>query len=66
MLNYKIQVPTPLDFLKDYMIEVLDIHILSKTETLAKETSVLKFNGIALSSDEDEITTNIKEIDCDR
>jgi hypothetical protein len=45
------------------MIEMLDINILSKTDTQAKEVAVLKFNGIP--TDNSSISTDLKELNCD-
>jgi len=44
-INYKIHVPTVLDFLKTYLGEVLGISILSRTETRRKEDAIMKFKG---------------------
>lgn len=61
-LSYKIQTPTALDFMKYYLLEMLDIHILSKTETAAKEAAVLRFNGF--EPDEAQFES-VKRIECD-
>ena len=45
VIDYKIHAPTVLDFLKVYLVDVLGIHIMSRTETRRKEESVLSFNG---------------------
>ena len=50
VIDYKIHVPTVLDFLKVYLLEVLDIQIQSRTETRRKEESILKYNGIEAES----------------
>ena len=43
-INYKIHAPTVIDFLKVYMVDVLGIEILNKTETKKKEELALKAN----------------------
>jgi len=50
IIDYKIHVPTVLDFLKVYLVEVLGIKIQSRTETRRKEESILKYNGIELDN----------------
>ena len=45
VIGYKIHSPTPLDFLKAYMVDVLGIEIQSKTLTKRKENSILRFLG---------------------
>lgn len=45
VINYKIHAPTILDFLKAYLVRVLNIHILNRTETKKKEEFVLKVKG---------------------
>jgi hypothetical protein len=44
-IHYKIHAPTVLDFLKVYMVDVLGIEILNKSETKKKEESALKANS---------------------
>jgi len=44
-IHYKIHAPTVLDFLKVYMVDVLGIEILNKTETKKKEELALKANS---------------------
>ena len=41
IIDYKIHAPTVLDFLKVYMVDVLGIHIESRTETKKKEQIAL-------------------------
>lgn len=48
-IKYKIHAPTVLDFLKSYLLEVLDIEISSRTHTKAKEESALSLNGSDIS-----------------
>jgi hypothetical protein len=43
-IEYRIHTPTVLDFLKEFMVEILDIHILNRTETAKKEDFALKIN----------------------
>ena len=43
-INYKIHAPTVLDFLKGYLLEVLNIEIKNKTETKKKEENALRIN----------------------
>ena len=57
VLGYKVQVPTVIDFLKSFMIEMLEIKIVSKTETEQKEAAVLRFNGLVLSVEMDSMTS---------
>jgi hypothetical protein len=45
-IQYKIHAPTVLDFLKDFMVEVLDIHIVNRTETEKKEEMALQINKL--------------------
>jgi hypothetical protein len=40
-LNYRLALPTPLDFLKPLMLNILDIRILNKSETIKKEEHAL-------------------------
>jgi len=44
-IHYKIHAPTVLDFLKVYMVDVLGIEILNKSETKKKEEQALKANS---------------------
>jgi hypothetical protein len=44
-IHYKIHAPTVLDFLKVYMVDVLGIEILNKSETKKKEESALRANS---------------------
>ena len=50
VIEYKIHSPTPLDFLKTYMVDVLGIEIQSRTLTKRKEDSILKFVGAEIES----------------
>ena len=43
-IKYKIQVPTVLDFLKQYIVDILGIEILNRTETERKEKFALETN----------------------
>lgn len=43
-IGYRIHAPTVLDFLKDFMVEVLDISIQGRTETQLREEEALKIN----------------------
>ena len=43
-LNYRLAFPTPLDFLKPLMFNILNIKILNKTETIKKEEQALSLN----------------------
>lgn len=45
IINYKIHAPTPLDFLKVYLVEVLGIEIQNRTSTKKKEEEALKVNS---------------------
>lgn len=45
-LNYRLAFPTPLDFLKPLMLNILNIQILNKTETLKKEEEALQLNKL--------------------
>ena len=44
-IKYTIHAPTVLDFLKVYLVDVLGIHILNRTETKQKEQFALAFNN---------------------
>ena len=44
-IDYKIHAPTVLDFLKVYLVEVLGIEIMNRTETKRKEESALAANA---------------------
>ena len=44
VLEYKIHYPTPLDFLKSFLVDILDIQILNKTETALKQERALDYN----------------------
>ena len=44
-IDYKIHAPTVLDFLKVYLVEVLGIEIMNRTETKKKEESALAANA---------------------
>lgn len=46
VIDYKIHAPTVLDFLKVYLVEVLNIEIKNRTETKKKEENALKSNNI--------------------
>lgn len=45
VIQYKIHAPTVLDFLKVFLIQVLQIEIVNRTETKKKEEFALKCNG---------------------
>lgn len=45
VINYKIHAPTVLDFLKVFLVQVLNIEIKNRTETKKKEEFALKVNG---------------------
>ena len=51
-IEYKIHAPTVLDFLKVYLAEVLEIHIVSRTETKKKEDLALLANNAQPQKDE--------------
>lgn len=51
--NYTIHAPTVLDFLKVYLVEVLGIHILNRTETKQKEQFALAFNNNSIEKPAD-------------
>lgn len=44
VIRYKIHAPTVLDFLKQYILDILGIDISSKTETKVKEEFALMAN----------------------
>ena len=46
VIDYKIHAPTVLDFLKVYLVEVLNIEIKNRTETKKKEENALKSNNV--------------------
>lgn len=45
-IQYKIHAPTVLDFLKVYLVDVLNIEILNRTETKKKEEQALLANNV--------------------
>lgn len=45
-IEYRVHAPTPLDFLKQYLLDILGIRVASKTETKDKLESALEANRI--------------------
>ena len=52
VVKYKIHAPTSLDFLKQFLLEVLGIQILNTTETKKKQEFALNFNKISRSNND--------------
>lgn len=60
-IDYKIHAPTVLDFLKVYLAEVLDIEIVSRTETKRKEDMALLANNAQPQKEEAKPNNNADE-----
>lgn len=58
VINYRIHTPTVLDFLKQYLLSILDIQIQSRTDTRIKEDAIMKYNNVETENPPDEKVLN--------